>query len=63
VHYQKVIQIEKIESGEAEESGNAGLQVSLFLDQFEGRVSYADAQVDSEYDRAIDEERLGENQQ
>jgi hypothetical protein len=63
VHHQEVIQVKKVKTCETEETCNGCLQVTILDDQFLGRSFDADAQIDSEYDRAVDEKRLGNNQQ
>ena len=63
MNYEKVVQIEKIERRQAEEGGHCGFLLGVLVDQLEVSVVRPEAQVDRADDCAVDERRLGDNQQ
>src|SRR5215213_1990880 len=62
VHREKVVQVEKVESGETEETCNGCFPVTILFNELKLRAFHADAQVYGGNDRAVDEYRLGNDQ-
>jgi hypothetical protein len=63
VHHEKVVQVEQVKSGETEETGHARFPVTILFNELKLRACHADAQVHRADDRAVDEYRLGDDQQ
>ena len=63
MHHQEVVQIKEVKSSETEETRNRGFPVTILCSQLKRRAFNAYAQINGKDDRAIDENRLGDNQQ
>src|ERR1051325_8346867 len=62
VHHEKIVKIEKIKSGEAEEARDCRFKITMPFDELVVRTVNADAQVHGGYDRTADESPLGKDQ-